>query len=214
MGLKNKIFIGIPQDFAADGLAVLSFKEMRNIARNPQDAPAGGSNAQPNAQWERFKAVSHLMNPTTFNMRRVREASIPSANGHASALALAQFYARLFSRDEAYDSLLTWSTYQRCLENELPPATPASGANTELQFSTGTGTALGFQVFNFRRKTDGKIVKGLGHGGFGGSIGLAIPEEGLAFAVTVNDLHVSRVGRPAGEILAEVAAHYGLEQIF
>ena len=145
-------------------------------------------------------------------MRRVREASIPSANGHASALALARFYAGLFSREETGGSLLSWETYERCLAHELAPATAAAGSNAELQFATGTGTALGFQVFYFRR-ADGTVVKGLGHGGFGGSLGLTIPEEGLAVAVTVNNLHASRAERPTSDILATVAAHFGLEQV-
>jgi aarF domain-containing kinase len=221
MGLQGQIHIGIPSSTAGENLAVLSFK-MSNVLPSAAAGATGRSNggdggrnggSDPRAgQWERFKGVSHLLNPTTFNMRRVREASIPSANGHASALALARFYAGLFPREEAGDALLSWTTYERCLAHELAPERAAVGSNADLQFSTGTGTALGFQVFYFRR-ADGTVVKGLGHGGFGGSLGLTIPEEGLAIAVTVNDLHASRAKRPTSDILAAVAAHYGLEQV-
>jgi len=213
MGLQGQIHIGIPSSTAAENLAVLSFKMSNLLPSSTGQASSGeGGSGQRAAQWERFKGVSHLLNPTTFNMRRVREASIPSANGHASALALARFYAGLFSREETGGSLLSWETYERCLAHELAPATAAAGSNAELQFATGTGTALGFQVFYFRR-ADGTVVKGLGHGGFGGSLGLTIPEEGLAVAVTVNNLHASRAERPTSDILATVAAHFGLEQV-
>jgi aarF domain-containing kinase len=44
------------------------------------------------AQRKRPVGASLLMNPTFFNNPRIREASIPAANGHFSARALARFY--------------------------------------------------------------------------------------------------------------------------
>lgn len=146
-------------------------------------------------------------------MRHVQAASIPSANGHASALPLAQFYADLFPQEKAGGSLLSWRTYQRCLEYNIVPQKASSGSNTDLQFSKATGTAFGFKVFNFR-KADGTVVKGLGYDGFGGSLGLTIPEEGLTVAVNVNGLHASRTECPTSDTLSAVAAHFGLEQEF
>jgi hypothetical protein len=67
------------------------------------------------AVWARFRGKEHLLNPTTFNMRAVREAVIPAANGHLSAAALARFYAGLVSTVDGVPRLLTAETVDDCL---------------------------------------------------------------------------------------------------
>lgn len=65
--------------------------------------------------WARFRGKEHLLNPTTFNMRQVREAALPAANGHMSAAALARFYAGLVSAVDGAPRLLTPETVAACL---------------------------------------------------------------------------------------------------
>jgi len=76
--------------------------------------------AKMQAVWARFKGREHLLNPTTFNMRQVREAVIPAANGHVSAEALARFYAGLVgSIGTEGGPLLTTETINQCIECAL-----------------------------------------------------------------------------------------------
>merc|ERR1719242_300347 len=44
----------------------------------------------------KYRGKEQLLNPTVFNMRKVREAKLPSANGHASAKALATVFDSIF----------------------------------------------------------------------------------------------------------------------
>jgi CubicO group peptidase (beta-lactamase class C family) len=121
------------------------------------------------------------MNDTAF-----RAASIPAANGMFTARSLARLYACLAMGGELDGVRL------------VSPETVAKAATEQ---NRGVGRVipismrwrLGYhRVFTVR----GKVPRGFGHFGFGGSGAWADPDRGLAVALTVN----SGVGTPFGDV--------------
>ena len=82
---------------------------VRSAGENGEEA--GGVEADQGKQQKRrpIEGGMLLMNPTFFNNKRIREASIPAANGHFSARALARFYWALVdpSAQGLFDSPLS-----------------------------------------------------------------------------------------------------------
>ena len=102
-------------------------------------------------------APSLLMNPTFFNNPRIREASIPAANGHFSARALAKFYAAIAQdafvpangarRSGGLPSVFSrpgWGEFLR----PKAAAGPAAEVEGEVMFQGGSGSfGLGYTLF-------------------------------------------------------------------
>ena len=96
-GMAHELGIGLPASLPADApVATLVLQrpktELPSHGPTPQAAPAtttASSGRRPAA------SPSLLLNPTYFNNLRIREASLPSANGHFTARALTAFYGRL-----------------------------------------------------------------------------------------------------------------------
>eukprot|EP00873_Tetraselmis_striata_P006515 jgi/Tetstr1/426779/TSEL_016994.t1 len=155
------------------------------------EAPAGG-NGGAAAVWARFRGKEHLLNPTTFNMRQVREAALPAANGHMSAAALARFYAGLVSAVDGAPRLLTPETVAACLRcaDELQGG-GGGGERDVMLAQSGARFGLGFQVHAVESAA-GEALHSMGHAGVGGSLGFAIPEKEIAVGITVNNLTSSR----------------------
>ena len=127
-----------------------------------------------------------------------RRAEIPSANGHATALALAQLFGAL--ADEGW------------LEGEriLSPAVIAEVARERI---FGRDLVLPFEVSwgaGFMRngplKAWGPGAATFGHAGWGGSCVFADPETGLAGAYVMNRQSTALVGDPRPGAL--IAAAY------
>ena len=185
LDLGDELHIGLPSKITDDRLAVL---HMKSLASSPDGMlTAFGAQTAPPAssgpKWEKFKGSEYLFNPTTFNMRQVREACIPSANGHMSARALARFYSALSPR--APSPLMDVQPLYRELHEQSP-----KHEDVYKDYATFAERAysLGFRVFVFRRKGNGELVYGMGHPGLGGSFGLAIPEEDFALGITQSQL--------------------------
>jgi CubicO group peptidase (beta-lactamase class C family) len=107
----------------------------------------------------------------TVNTRAWRAAEIPSANGHATARAVARIYAALGSR------LLAPET--------IAQATAEHSAGTDFVLGRPSRFGLGFQLTQPERPL-GPNPRSFGHFGVGGSLGFADPDAGLAFAYTMN----------------------------
>jgi CubicO group peptidase (beta-lactamase class C family) len=97
------------------------------------------------------------------------DASIPSANAHATARGIARIYAAL-------PKLLGRETYA------LATAEHATG--TDLVLDRPTRFGLGFQLSQPERPLG--ATRGFGHFGAGGSVGFADPDAGVAFAYVMN----------------------------
>lgn len=101
----------------------------------------------------------------TVNTAAWREAVIPSTNAHANARGLARAYA--------------WSLSRSAALREEATATHSEGEDRVLGRPSRFG--LGFQLQRPGRSL-GPGPRAFGHFGHGGSLGLADPEAGLAFA--------------------------------
>jgi CubicO group peptidase (beta-lactamase class C family) len=93
-GMEHEMGIGVPGDAPAVATLVLQRpkSELPSRVTTPQAAPettTASSGRRPAA------SPSLLLNPTYSNNAKIREASLPSANGHFTARALTAFYNRL-----------------------------------------------------------------------------------------------------------------------
>jgi aarF domain-containing kinase len=139
----------------------------------------------------KYKGLQQLMNPSIFNMRKVREARLPSANGHASAASLA----------EVFDAVIRSSRGNPILSPDiLELARTPSRTNNEFKGKQAmlddaqASFGLGFQLHEFTLPNGDKGMS-IGHAGLGGSVVLAIPEEEVVIALTLNHLSADSVAR-------------------
>jgi CubicO group peptidase (beta-lactamase class C family) len=107
----------------------------------------------------------------TVNTREWRAAEIPSANAHATARAVARVYSALTN------GLLGAET--------LACATAEASAGTDFVLGRPSRFGLGFQLTQPERPL-GPNPRSFGHFGFGGSLGFADPDAGLAFGYVMN----------------------------
>jgi CubicO group peptidase (beta-lactamase class C family) len=104
-----------------------------------------------------------------------RRSAIPSTNGHATARAVAAFYAALLpgARDRILGpALVTEAT------------TPHSEGN-DIVLDRPTRFGLGFGL-HLDERPIGTTAAAFGHYGYGGSLGFADPDAGIAFAYLIN----------------------------
>jgi len=107
----------------------------------------------------------------TMNTRAWRAAEIPSANGHATAGAVARIYGALGH------GLLAPETIEQ--------ASAEHSAGPDFVLGRPSRFGLGFQLTQPQRPL-GPNPRSFGHFGVGGSLGFADPDAGLAFAYTMN----------------------------
>lgn len=137
----------------------------------------------------KYRGLQQLMNPTVFNMRKVREAKLPSANGHASAESLARLFAAVVRNDDpllAPEILEQARAPQRTLSEE--EETHATKPSHALLNDARSRFGLGFQLHDLVRSdcTNNQTATTIGHSGVGGNLVLAIPEERVVVALTFN----------------------------
>ena len=194
LGLSKELHMGgLPDYVEMERLAVLTARTLQS-EHNQSKATSTqrqSQNAHSSSRLEKFRGRQQLMNPSVFNMRKVRAAKLPSANGHASAHALASLMDALISQNERLDGPLLPNENLR--EARTPQKTSVRGSSVMLD-NAGASFGLGFQVHNVRLP-DGREVHSIGHAGFGGSIVIGIPEMNLSIAVTTNQLSVRSVAR-------------------
>jgi CubicO group peptidase (beta-lactamase class C family) len=114
----------------------------------------------------------------TVNTRAWRAAEIPSANGHATARAVARIYSAL-----ALGGALDGSRLLHAETIEQAIAEASSG--TDFVLGRPSRFGLGFQLTQPERSL-GPNPRGFGHFGAGGSLGFADPDARLAFAYAMN----------------------------
>lgn len=205
--LTDELSIGLSEDVQDDRLAVL-YNGYMTANQDGMLQSFGSEQQQPLSEatprWEKFKGAEHLSNPTTFNMRSVRRACIPSANGHMSARALARFYSAM---TRSSDSKLI--DLQPLMDSIQLPRTERSDRFDAFMASAPTSSyALGFRLYRFRRNQDGRSVFGFGHPGLGGSFGVVIPEEDFAIGITKS--YLTADNSAVHEILQHACDYLGL----
>lgn len=117
-----------------------------------------------------------------------RQAEIPAANGHATALGLATIFGTLVDGSQR---LITAET--------LRAATAGHGRCTDLVLRMPLDFGLGFMLSGPERHF-GPNPAAFGHDGSGGSTVCADPEQGLAFAYVMN-----RMGRDVADDARKMA---------
>ena len=114
----------------------------------------------------------------TVNTRAWRAAEIPSANGHATARAVARIYSALACGGTTGGV--------RLLEPEtIEEAVAEASSGTDFVLGRPSRFGLGFQLTQPERPL-GPNPRSFGHFGAGGSLGFADPDARLAFAYTLN----------------------------
>ena len=114
---------------------------------------------------------------TDFNSRKNRAHELPSTNGHTNARALATIYGAL-ARGGRHGGvqLLSAESIARATEKQV------GGVESVMQADMHFG--LGFGLRRPSHAVSGP--RAFGHGGFGGSIGLADPDRKLGFGYVMN----------------------------
>src|SRR5688572_8573777 len=177
LGISGQMYIGIPGG-VEDRLASL------------QTAPpptAEQAAASPMAQIPPDHDMWKAMPPTlgwNYNDMEVRQACIPSANGHFTARALAKMYGALANGGEI-DGVRLVSPDRIAKMSAVQVDTPDRVIIMPLRKSIGFfngGKTMGVHGAQGPRET------AFGHPGAGGSIAFADPEVGLSIAVTINKM--------------------------
>ncbi|MEV0275651.1 serine hydrolase domain-containing protein [Streptomyces sp. NPDC050610] len=137
--------------------------------------------------------------PEIANTPQWRRAEIPAANGHATALALAQLYGAYAGRSavlSARQADLARQGQGRCLDLVI-------GAPLGRESEFGLGVILSGEEGNY-----GPNPRAFGFDGYGGSFGMCDPEAGMSMGYTMNVMghHVLNDPRKTGLIDAVYAA--------
>jgi len=111
----------------------------------------------------------------TVNSLIWRRAAIPSTNGHATARAVARFYA----------SLLPGAARRAVSHEMLGEATTSHSDGHDLILDRPSRFGLGLTLHMDERPV-GATASAFGHYGYGGSLGFADPEAGIAFGYLIN----------------------------
>jgi CubicO group peptidase (beta-lactamase class C family) len=106
-----------------------------------------------------------------------RRASIPSTNGHGTARAVAELYDLFANRDVSKGGLVGRGLREEALEIQ------SDGVDQILGKPSRFG--LGFQLSQPTRPI-GRSPEAFGHYGYGGTLGFADPETGVAFGYLMN----------------------------
>jgi CubicO group peptidase (beta-lactamase class C family) len=104
-----------------------------------------------------------------------RRSAIPSTNGHATARGVAAFYA----------SLLAGAPHPLLARGLVAEATTTHSEGHDLVLDRPTRFGLGFALHLDERPV-GTTPAAFGHYGYGGSLGFADPDAGVAFAYLIN----------------------------
>ena len=252
-GLSGELFMGgLPGSVEAGRLAVLSMGERNREASRPgeesrhetpqaevRDEPTQGGETAPSqggetaptdekperaARLAKYKGREQMLNPSIFNMRKVRAAKLPSANGHASAAALAAVLEVLGASYRATSSidgvvgegprLFSAARVDEMRVEQRPIGggdggsdVVSEGGSGALLDNAGAAFGLGVQVHEFILE-DGSTCRSIGHSGLGGSEALTLPEAGISFAFTTNTLSMGSTAK--AEIIRAICEELGI----
>lgn len=194
---EDMFMAGISEEIDAERLAILTTKKP---ASSPAPAPERNNASEDSKEkrkvvLEKFRGREQMLNPSIFNMRKLRNAKLPSANGHFSAAALARVFNTLIVGDDATPPLLETSTIDAARSPQVSTKSTASSSSSAMLDNQMASFGLGFQVHVIQSKDGEQTMLSLGHAGLGGSILLCVPELGLSIAFTTNTLSQKSTAR-------------------
>jgi CubicO group peptidase (beta-lactamase class C family) len=173
LGIEGQMYVGIPAG-VEDRLASLK-------AAPPP--PPGTVLPKIPMDHDFFKAMP-MKQDFTYNDLRIRQACIPSANGHFTARALARMYGALANGGEIDGARLVSPTRIKDMHRVM---TTDTDRVLMMAMNKGIGFFLGGET-NGVRGVQGPRITAFGHSGAGGSTAFADPEVGLSIAVTINQM--------------------------
>jgi CubicO group peptidase (beta-lactamase class C family) len=118
------------------------------------------------------RKASQVLMPHQMNTPAMQTACLPSSNGMMNAHAIARHYASLLPGGVDGIEL-------------LPPSRLAEATEWETHLDpAGQPATWGLGYAKAEILWKGKLIEGFGHGGYGGSMGVAFPEARLAIGYT------------------------------
>ena len=213
---------GLPDSVETGKLAVLSMGGRNRDASRPGETSRRGETNATNGRTTRlakYQGREQMLNPSIFNMRKVRAAKLPSANGHASAAALAAVLDVLGATYRAASAEGRVGNESRlfsaaCVDEMRVDQRPAGVGGTTVGEdgvarldNAGAAFGLGVQVHEFVL-SDGSKCRSIGHSGLGGSEAITLPEAGISFAFTTNTLSMDSTAKV--EIVRAICEELGI----
>lgn len=177
-------YVGLPDSEAHRASQIIAPPTLSSTDANPNPSRA-----------QQAALANPVLDPLSANTRPWRLAPIPSVNGHATALPLAQLYGALANGGELHGRKL------------LGPAAIADATRLRIQ---GTDAVLGIEArwaAGFLLNSHavyGDKPTAYGHSGWGGSFAFADPERKLGVSYVMNAMGHNLIGDPRG--MALVAA--------
>jgi len=173
--LGAEFWIGLPEELDA---------RTASLVQGP--IATGGPNLMELAAQDPNGLVAKVFgNPPIFalspNSREWRAAELPAANGHTTAHALARIYGALGNGGELDGTRVLGRA-------AIDAARVQQAYGRDLVLPLVTKTALGFML-GPPEEPLGPNPRSFGHGGAGGSLGMADPEAKLGFGYVMNLMH-------------------------
>tara|TARA_B110000503_G_C7159109_1_gene418775 strand:+ start:2374 stop:3507 length:1134 start_codon:yes stop_codon:yes gene_type:complete len=158
-------------------------------------AEMGLASAQPEAELTRIQQATManpILSPTLPNTDDWRSAEIPSANGFATARALAILYGCM-----AREGILDGASIVQ--PSVLAQATSPQISGVDLVLGVDSSWGCGFLCNSLGLY--GPNPQAFGHSGWGGSFAFADPERKMAVAYTMNSMGADLIGDPRNQAL-------------
>jgi CubicO group peptidase (beta-lactamase class C family) len=174
--LSAEFWIGLPEDLDA---------RTAELVQGPISTDGGPNLMEIVAADPEGLVAKVFGNPPIFavspNSRAWRAAELPAANGHTTAHALARIYAALGNGGELEGVRLLG-------RDAIDAARVEQAYGKDLVLPLVTRMALGFMLGPANEPL-GPNPRSFGHGGAGGSLGMADPEARLGFGYVMNRMH-------------------------
>ncbi|KAF5194231.1 Beta-lactamase domain-containing protein [Thalictrum thalictroides] len=191
LNIEGELYIGIPPGVESR-LATLSadMEEVEKIKSANVNRPDLPSTFQPAEIARSFPIFAQI-----FSSLEVRQAIIPSANGHCTARALARYYGTLADGGivpppypPSNDASQNNDGVKRIFHNpEIHDQFMGVGVYGDLTLPTGW-FGLGFKRYQTKEG-----ITGFGHSGMGGSVGYCDIKHNFAIGVTLNKMALGAV---------------------
>jgi CubicO group peptidase (beta-lactamase class C family) len=174
--LGAEFWIGLPEELDA---------RTADLVQGPIEASGGPNMMEIMARDPEGMLAKAFGNPPLFamntNSREWRAAELAAANGHTTAHALARIYAALAEGGEL-DSVRVLG------RDAIERARTVQSSGQDAVLPMVTRFALGFMVPPDQEPL-GPNPRVFGHGGAGGSLGIADPEARIGFGYVMNLMH-------------------------
>jgi CubicO group peptidase (beta-lactamase class C family) len=166
------------------------------VPPSPEAVAAAGAAAQPAPDALLAKVMGNPpLAPTAANLPAWRRAEIPAANGHGNARSVARVMAALACGGALggvhllSEAALARATAEQCFGPDLVLGVP---------MRWGQGFMLASDVLPL-----GPSPRAFGHGGWGGSLGIADPDARVSWAYVMNQMSAGTLGDTRAFELAE-----------